>query len=102
MDASFWSCLVQIGRPSLLAQRNPAAWTGIELALVFADLATFAAFAVIPLLILYFLLRRRHVYFSRVWFLLLAYLVVGATVHVLDACGGWAPVFTAAMKVALA
>src|SRR5205807_307398 len=37
------------------------------------------------------------------WFLLVIYLIVGATVHVLDAFGpGGMPTFTAAMKVVLA
>jgi len=71
--------------PLLLAQRG--AWKGLELTLLFADLATFAAYAVIPLLIVYFLLRRRRVHFSRVWFLLVVYLIVGGAVHVLDAFG---------------
>jgi hypothetical protein len=75
----------------LLAQRAPKAWDPLELTLVFADLATFAAYAVIPLLIGYFLLRRRHVHFSRVWFLLVVYLLVGGAVHVLSAMGGWEP-----------
>lgn len=89
---------------ALFAQQAATAWTVPDLMLVFADLATFAAYAVIPLLIVYFLLRRRHVHFSRVWFLLLVYLIIGATVHVLDACGGWGPVanLALAMKVVLA
>jgi PAS domain S-box-containing protein len=76
----------------------------LDLVLVFADLATFAAYAVIPLMILYFLLRRRQVHFSRVWFLLLMYLIVGGAVHVLDACGDWYPAvrLAAALKVVVA
>ena len=88
----------------LLAQRTPIRGERIDLMLVFADLATFAAYAVIPVVIIYFLLRRRHVHFSRVWFLLLAYLTVGGAVHVLDACGEWGPAIHlgAALKVVVA
>src|SRR5262245_61678079 len=87
----------------LIAQ-SPFRGEPLELTLIFADLATFAAFAVIPLMILYFLLRRRQVHFSRVWFLLLMYLIVGGAVHVLDACGNWEPVvrLAAALKVVVA
>src|SRR6478752_3648604 len=77
-------------------------WSPLETTSIFADLATFAAYAVIPLLILYFLLRRRHVHFSRVWFLLLAYLIVGGIAHVLTAFGEPAESWAIAMKVVLA
>jgi len=88
----------------LTAQYSAFRGEPLELTLIFADLATFAAFAVIPLMILYFLLRRRQVHFSRVWFLLLMYLIVGGAVHVLDACGNWEPVvhLAAALKVVVA
>ncbi len=88
---------------AILAQ-TPVKGDQIDLMLLFANLATFAAFAVIPLLILYFLLRRRQVHFSRLWFLLLMYLVVGGAVHVLDACGDFTPVarVAAALKVVVA
>jgi two-component system, sensor histidine kinase and response regulator len=100
----FWSRPMDQGTLVLLAQPAATAWSAPDLTLVFADLATFAAYAVIPLLILYFLLRRRHVHFSRVWFLLLVYLIIGALVHVLDAFGDWEPVarVALAMKVVLA
>src|SRR5437773_1788708 len=81
----FWSRLVD-WHLGLLAQ-TPKVWHTRELTLVFAELATFAAYAVIPLLIVYFLVRRQRVHFSRVWFLLLLYLLVGGTVHVLSAFG---------------
>jgi two-component system sensor histidine kinase/response regulator len=85
----------------LLAQ-TPKVWHTREMTLVFAELATFGAYAVIPLLILYFLLRRKHVHFSRVWFLLLAYLIVGGIAHVLTAFGEPAESWAIAMKVVLA
>jgi PAS domain-containing protein len=85
-----------------VAQATSSAWDVRELTSIFADLAIFAAYSVIPLLIVYFLLRRRHVHFSRVWFLLVVYLLVGGTVHVLDAFGESAQDWTAALKVVLA
>src|SRR5688572_23261436 len=100
----FGSRLIEGGGFALLAQRPATAWTKYDLTLVFTDLAMFAAYAVIPLLILYFFVRRRPVHFSWVWFLLVVYLVIAATVHVLDACGGWQPIerVAAVMKVVLA
>src|SRR5262245_42199360 len=98
----FWSPLNATARLWLLAQSAPRGVGPLESTLIFADLATFAAYAVIPLLILYFLLRRRHVHFSRVWFLLVVYLLVGGAVHVLSAFGEWTLPWTAMMKVALA
>lgn len=89
-------------RWQLLAQSAPRAWNALELTSIFADLATFAAYAVIPLLIVYFLLRRRRVHFSRVWFLLMVYLVVGGAMHVLSAFGESTANWTTALKVALA
>ena len=84
----------------LLAQTR--IWDPLELTTIFADLAIFAAYAVIPILIVYFLLRRRNVHFSRVWFLLVVYLVVGGAAHVLNAFGESAASWTATLKVALA
>jgi PAS domain S-box-containing protein len=89
------------GNPPL-AQSGPSA-TGIESTLVFADLAMFAAYAVIPLVILYYLLRRRHVHFTRVWFLLLLFLIIGSGVHLLGAFDAFpaAQRMGAVLKVAL-
>jgi two-component system, sensor histidine kinase and response regulator len=86
----------------LLAQSAPRVYDVLEMTSIFADLATFAAYAVIPMLIVYFLLRRRHVHFSRVWFLLMVYLIVGGAVHVLNAFGESTAQWTATLKVALA
>ena len=86
----------------LLAQAARRTWDTRELASVFADLAILLAYAVIPLLIVYFLLRRRRVHFSWVWFLLMVYLVLGGSLHALTALGqpaaNWVPI----MKIALA
>ena len=48
----------------LLAQ-TPKVYHTCELTLVFAELATFAAYAVIPLLILYFLAAEARPFFAR-------------------------------------
>ena len=101
--SQFWLWLPRDDSSAIFAQ-TPVRGETIDLMLLFANLATFAAFAVIPLLILYFLLRRRQVHFSRLWFLMLMYLIVGGAVHVLDACGDFAPVagVAAALKVVVA
>lgn len=96
----FWSWPINWDL-ALLAQ-TPKVYHTRELTLVFAELATFAAYAVIPLLIVYFLFQRKRVHFSRVWFLLLAYLVVGGAAHVLSAFGEPAETWAIAMKVVLA
>ncbi len=85
----------------LLAQTK-APWDALEMTSIFADLATFAAYLVIPLLIAYFLLRRRQVHFSRVWFLLVLYLLVGGAANLLDAFGEPVANWATTMKVALA
>src|SRR5687768_9682232 len=77
--------------PSLPAWQTPGADGGVTLTAMLAELATFGAYAAIPLLILYFLARRRHLAFSRVWFLLLAFMVIGAIVHLLDGSALWSP-----------
>ena len=102
--SQFWLWRPATGDVPLTAQFSTLRGEPLELTLIFANLATFAAYAVIPLLILYFLVRRRQVHFSRVWFLLLMYLTVGGAVHVLDACGNWGPAvhLAAALKVVVA
>src|SRR5262245_20946002 len=95
-----WSFLI-VDRPlGLLAQF--ALSDRREMISVFADLATFAAYAVIPLLIVWSILQRMRVHFSRVWFLLVAYLIVGGAVNVFASFGYSAASWTAAMKVTLA
>lgn len=102
MEPRWWRMVVE-GFAPVLAQRTRS-WSGLDLTLLFADLATVGAYAVVPIVILYSLARRKHVHFSRVWFLLVLYLMVGGTVHVLDALGGGESMqrFAAAMKVVLA
>ena len=90
--APFWSPFIDNLSPVHLADlfpcllgQNPQPWNPLEMTSIFADLATFGAYLVIPLLIAYFLLRRRHVHFSRVWFLLVVYLLVGGAANLLTA-----------------
>jgi PAS domain S-box-containing protein len=95
-----WSLLIEAPAPWLVAQARP--WDPLEMTSVFADLVTFAAYAVIPLLIVWSILQRKQVHFSRVWFLLVAYLIVGGAVNVFAAFGESAANWTAALKVTLA
>lgn len=100
--APFWLPPGRMFYSWFLAQSAPKVWNEQELTLIFADLATFAAYLVIPLLIVFFLVRRRHVHFPRVWFLLVVYLLVGGAVHVLSAFGESAERWATAMTVVLA
>src|SRR6478672_3328850 len=95
----FWSPSIHAPQAWLLAQ-TPKVWNALEMTAIFAHLATFAAYAVIPLLIIYFFLRRRQVHFSRVWFLLVIYLIVGGAANLLFAFGEPAANWAVAMKVA--
>src|SRR4051794_10197034 len=82
-----------------LFAQTPRVFNALEMTSIFAHLATFAAYAVIPLLIIYFFLRRRQVHFSRVWFLLVLYLIVGGAANLLFAFGEPAANWATAMKV---
>ena len=100
----YWS---QLFDSSGFAPRHPdgAGWSNsLALTLMIADLAIFAAFVAIPLLILFYLARRRHFNFTRVWFLLLAFLVIGGAVHFMEAATFWWPAYRllAVLKVVLA
>jgi PAS domain S-box-containing protein len=100
----YWS---QLFDSSGFAPRHPegAGWSNsLALTLMIADLAIFAAFVAIPLLILFYLARRKHFNFTRVWFLLLAFLVIGGAVHFMEAATFWWPAYRllAVLKVVLA
>src|SRR5437762_9205720 len=97
----FWSPSFENLNLWLLAQ-TPRVFNALEMTSIFAHLATFAAYAVIPLLIAYFLLRRRQVHFSWVWFLLVLYLLVGGAANLLYAFGEPVANWAAMMKVAQA
>jgi two-component system, sensor histidine kinase and response regulator len=86
-----------------LAQAE-AAGSGLQVARMLANLALFGAYAIIPLMIVIVLLRRKQVRFARVWLLVMLFLVVGGLVHLVDAFGPSpaAERLEVAMKTALA
>jgi hypothetical protein len=87
---AFWSRVSERDNAALLAQQAATAWSTPELMLVFADLATFAAYAVTRCSSSIFCCGG-GTSFSWVWFLLLVYLIIGRGSHVLDAFGDWEP-----------
>jgi two-component system, sensor histidine kinase and response regulator len=56
-----------------------------------ADVATWAAFLAIPALLVTFGVRRRHLGLSRALWLFVAFLLIGGTLHLLDALSFWWP-----------
>ena len=76
----------------------------LGLMLIVADVATSLAYFTIPVLILFFLLRRKHIRWSRLWFLFLALLVVAGLAHFLQAAAFWWPAYrlTALTKLLMA
>ncbi len=74
--------------------QSGSAWTqGMGVGLMLANLATALAYFAIPLVIIYFLIRRNHVRWSRLWFLFFVALVVGGLAHLLAATAFWWPVY---------
>ena len=74
--------------------QSGSAWTqGMGVGLMLANLATALAYFAIPLVIIYFLIRRNHVRWSRLWFLFFVALVVGGLAHLLSATAFWWPVY---------
>ncbi len=70
------------------------AWTqGLGITLLLANLATALAYFAIPVLILSYLLRRKHLRWSRLWFLFFVVLVVGGLVHLVSAASFWWPAY---------
>ncbi|MCI0358437.1 MAG: response regulator [Planctomycetaceae bacterium] len=61
------------------------------LVLMLANLATALAYFAIPAVIIYFLVRRNHVRWSKLWFLCFVALVVGGLSHLVAATGYWWP-----------
>ncbi|MEX2175832.1 MAG: response regulator [Pirellulaceae bacterium] len=69
-------------------------WTqGLGVTLLLANLATAFAFFAIPVLILFFLLRKKNIRWSRMWFLFFVMLVVGGLVHFVSAASFWWPAY---------
>lgn len=81
------------------------AWTaGMGVAYIAADLATWMALALIPTLIILNVLRRRKSGFPPWLWWLLAFLLVGSAVHLLDAFSFWWPAYrlTVVVKILMA
>jgi PAS domain S-box-containing protein len=89
----FWSRLFETEGFQQAWQSGDSWTTGLGLTLVLANLATALAFFIIPLLILFFLVRRKHIRWSRIWFLFFVVLVVGGLVHLVAATSFWWPAY---------
>ncbi len=89
----FWSRLFDTQGFEALWQSGPAWTQSMGLGLMLANLATALAYFAIPLVIIYFLIRRNHVRWSRLWFLFFVALVVGGLTHLLAATAFWWPVY---------
>src|SRR5688572_29531810 len=89
----FWSRLFETEGFQNASQGGEAWTTGLGLTLLLANLATALAYFIIPLLILFFLARRKHGGWSRIWFLFFVVLVVGGLVHLLAATSFWWPAY---------
>jgi two-component system, sensor histidine kinase and response regulator len=63
------------------------------LVLMLANLATALAYFAIPVAIIYFLIRRNRVRWSKLWLLCFVALVVGGLTHLVSAMGYWWPAF---------
>jgi hypothetical protein len=69
-------------------------WTqGLGVTLLLANLATALAYFAIPVLILVYLLPRKHLRWSRLWFLFFVVLAVGGLVHLVSATSFWWPAY---------
>jgi two-component system sensor histidine kinase/response regulator len=80
-------------------------WTSeLAVARIAADLAVWSAFLAIPVLLVAFGIRRRHLGLSRALWLFVAFLVIGGTVYLLDAVSFWWPAhrFILAVKILMA
>ena len=99
----FWSRLFET--EGFQPAQGGEAWTaGLGLTLMLAHLATALAYFIIPLLILFFLVRGKNIRWSRIWFLFFVVLVVGGLVHLLAATSFWWPAyrFNAVVNVTMA
>src|SRR5262245_24714785 len=63
----------------------------MSLVLMLANFATALAYFAIPVVIVYFLIRRNYVRWSKLWFLCFVALVVGGLTHLFSALGYWWP-----------
>lgn len=71
---------------------------------IMSDLATFAAYMAIPIVLAYFVTRRRDLPFPRVFWLFAAFIFTCGTVHLIEAIIFWSPVYrlSGVMKLATA
>ncbi len=100
----FWTRLFDSSDFSQPWDRGDGWTTGLGAAHVVADLAIWSAFLAIPTLLIAFGIRRRHLGLSRALWLFVAFLVIGGTLHLLDAMAFWWPAerFIVVVKVLMA
>ena len=89
----FWSRLFDTSGFNQPWGYGPSWSEGLGLTFMIANLAISAAYFCIPLLVLLFLIRRKHIRWSRFWVLVLGVLVTGGVVHFLQAAEYWWPAY---------
>lgn len=89
----FWS-------RALLTADTPPIWestssqgTSLGTLQVVADLASWSAFVAIPILLILYGIRRHHLGLSRALWLFVVFLLLGGTLHLLDAVAHWWPAY---------
>src|SRR5262249_45725644 len=60
---------------------------------ILADLATFGAYTAIPMVLLYFLRKRPDLPLPRLWWLFATFIFACGTVHLVEACLFWWPIY---------
>ena len=68
---------------------------------IVSDLAIFGAYTAIPLVIAYFVLRRKDIPFPRIFWLFVAFIFACGTTHLIEAIIFWKPVYRLAGSVKL-
>jgi signal transduction histidine kinase len=74
---------------------------GLGLLHIVSDLAIFGAYTAIPLVIAYFVLRRKDIPFPRIFWLFVAFIFACGTTHLIEAIIFWTPVYRLAGTVKL-
>lgn len=100
----FWSQLFETKGFNSHGHEGTAWTAGMGLTYIAADLATWMALALIPTLLILNALRRRKSGFPPWLWWLLAFLLVGSVVHLLDAFSFWWPAYrlTVVVKILMA
>ena len=100
----FWSQLFDTRGFDPLWVHGTAFSAGLGIALMVAHITTALAYFTIPVIVLFFLLRRRDVRWSRLWVLFFVLLVIGGLVHFMAASTFWWPAyrFHVVLNVAMA